>query len=80
MNNNRIPYGKQYINEDDIQAVIEVLKSEFLTQGPHVKEFEQAFASYIGSKYAVAVSNGTAALHLCTMALNVKEGDKVITT
>jgi len=77
---NRIPYGRQNITEDDIQAVVGVLQSDFLTQGPNVAEFEQAFADYIGVKYAVAVSNGTAALHLCTFALGVKEGDKVITT
>lgn len=76
----RIPYGRQNITEEDIKAVVEVLKSDFLTQGPNVAEFEQAFADYIGVKYAVAVSNGTAALHLCTLALGVKEGDKVITT
>lgn len=60
--------------------VIEALKSDYLTQGPRIKEFEDAFAQYIGCKYAVAVANGTAALHLCTLALNVKEGQKVITT
>ncbi len=75
-----IPYGRQDIREEDISAVIEVLKSDFLTQGPKVKEFEDAFAKYIGSKYAVAVSNGTAALHLSTMALGVKTGETVITT
>ncbi len=75
-----IPYGKQDITDEDIQAVIEVLKSDYLTQGPKVFEFENAFARYIGSKYAVAVANGTGALHLCTLALGVKEGDKVITT
>jgi UDP-4-amino-4,6-dideoxy-N-acetyl-beta-L-altrosamine transaminase len=75
-----IPYGKHYITDDDIEAVKRVLQSEFLTQGPMVKEFEQAFAEYVGSKYAVAVSNGTAALHLCAIALSVKPGDKVITT
>jgi UDP-4-amino-4,6-dideoxy-N-acetyl-beta-L-altrosamine transaminase len=75
-----IPYGRQNITDEDIQAVTEVLKSDYLTQGPHVAEFEQAFAKYIGVKFAVAVSNGTAALHLCTLALGVKEGDKVITT
>ena len=75
-----ISYGRQNITQDDINAVVEVLKSDFLTQGPHVKQFEDAFASYIGCKYAVAVSNGTAALHLSAMALNVKDGDKVITT
>lgn len=75
-----IPYGKQSVTEDDIQAVVDVLKSDFWTQGPRIKEFEDAFANYVESKYAVAVSNGTAALHLCTMALNVKPGDKVITS
>jgi UDP-4-amino-4,6-dideoxy-N-acetyl-beta-L-altrosamine transaminase len=77
---NRIPYGRQNITDDDIQAVVEVLKSDYLTQGPDVAEFEEAFAKYIGVKYAVAVSNGTAALHLCTLALGIKKGDKVITT
>ncbi|HET8858761.1 UDP-4-amino-4,6-dideoxy-N-acetyl-beta-L-altrosamine transaminase [Marivirga sp.] len=75
-----IPYGKQNITETDIQAVVETLQSDYLTQGPKIKEFEDAFAQYIGSKYAVAVANGTAALHLNCLALNVKEGDKVITT
>lgn len=75
-----IPYGRQNITEEDIQAVIETLKSDFLTQGPKIEEFEKAFASYVGSKYAVAVSNGTAALHLCALALDVKKGDRVITT
>ena len=75
-----IPYGRQHITPEDIQAVVDVLQSDFLTQGPRIAEFETAFAGYIGSKYAVAVANGTAALHLCTMALNVKPGDKVITT
>lgn len=77
---NIIPYGKQNITDADIQAVVETLKSDFLTQGPKIKEFEEAFASYVGSKYAVAVANGTAALHLNCLALNVQQGDKVITT
>jgi UDP-4-amino-4,6-dideoxy-N-acetyl-beta-L-altrosamine transaminase len=76
----QIPYGRHNITDEDIQSVIEVLKSDFLTQGPQIAEFEAAFAKYIGAKYAVAVSNGTAALHLCTLALGVKDGDKVITT
>jgi hypothetical protein len=76
----KIPYGRQNITEEDIQAVVEVLKSDFLTQGPTIKLFEEAFAEYVGAKYAVAVANGTAALHLNTLALNVKPGDKVITT
>lgn len=75
-----IPYGRQHITEDDIKAVVEVLKSDYLTQGPKIAQFETAFASYIGVKYAVAVSNGTAALHLCNLALEVTAGDKVITT
>ena len=78
--NNPIPYGRQNITEEDIQAVVETLKSDYLTQGPKIAEFEAAFAAYVGSKYAVAVANGTAALHLCTLALNVQPGDKVITT
>lgn len=77
---NPIPYGKQNITQVDIDAVVEVLKADYLTQGPKIKEFEVAFASYVDAKYAVAVSNGTAALHLCALALNVSEGQKVITT
>ncbi|WP_127844448.1 aminotransferase class I/II-fold pyridoxal phosphate-dependent enzyme [Psychroflexus aestuariivivens] len=75
-----IPYGKQNITEEDIKAVVEVLKSDYLTQGPKIAEFEKEFANYVGSKYAIAVSNGTAALHLNALALGVKSGDKVITT
>lgn len=75
-----IPYGTQNITDADIQAVTEVLQSKFLTQGPKIKEFEDAFAQYIGSKYAVAVSNGTAALHLSAMALGVNSTSKVITS
>lgn len=77
---NVIPYGKQNITQEDLDAVITTLQSDYLTQGPKIKEFEEAFANYIGCKYAVAVANGTAALHLCTLALNVKEGQKVITS
>lgn len=75
-----IPYGRQNITDADIQGVVETLQSDYLTQGPKIAEFENAFASYIGSKYAVAVANGTVALHLCTLALEVKKGQKVITT
>ncbi|MCC9167269.1 UDP-4-amino-4,6-dideoxy-N-acetyl-beta-L-altrosamine transaminase [Pontibacter harenae] len=75
-----IPYGRQHITEEDIAAVVETLQSDYLTQGPKVAEFEQAFAKYVGAKYAVAVSNGTAALHLCTMALGVNAETRVITT
>jgi UDP-4-amino-4,6-dideoxy-N-acetyl-beta-L-altrosamine transaminase len=75
-----IPYGRQFIDQEDIEAVVNALQSDFLTQGPAIKDFEDSFARYVGSKYAVAVSNGTAALHLCALALNVKPGDRVITT
>jgi UDP-4-amino-4,6-dideoxy-N-acetyl-beta-L-altrosamine transaminase len=75
-----IPYGRQNITDEDIKAVVETLQSDFLTQGPKIAEFENAFAKYVGSKYAVAVANGTAALHLCALALDVQGEDKVITT
>jgi UDP-4-amino-4,6-dideoxy-N-acetyl-beta-L-altrosamine transaminase len=77
---NTIPYGRQDIQQQDIDAVTAALKSDFLTQGPKIAEFEEAFARYVGSQYAVAVANGTAALHLCTMALGVNERSNVITT
>jgi UDP-4-amino-4,6-dideoxy-N-acetyl-beta-L-altrosamine transaminase len=80
MNKSIIPYGKQNITKEDIDEVVKALQSDYLTQGPRIKEFEDEFAKYVGSNYAVAVSNGTAALHLCTLVLGVKEGDKVITT
>ena len=63
-----IPYGRQEINDQDITSVVEVLKSDFLTQGPRIEKFEKDFARYIGAKYAVAVSNGTAALHLSALS------------
>jgi len=75
-----IPYGKQHITQEDINAVVEALKSDFLTQGPAVVQFEKLFADYVGAKYAVAVANGTAALHLSTLVLNLKPGETVITT
>ena len=80
MKSNKIFYGHQYITDDDILAVIEALKSDYMTQGPKIAEFERAFADYVGVKYAVAVSNGTAALHISAMALNVQPGDNVIVT
>lgn len=76
---NFIPYGKQSINKDDIKAVTEVLKSDFLTTGPKVKEFEDKICEYTGAKYCVAVSNGTAALHLASLSL-LNKNDKVLTT
>jgi UDP-4-amino-4,6-dideoxy-N-acetyl-beta-L-altrosamine transaminase len=75
-----IPYGTQHITDEDISAVTETLKADYLTQGPKVEEFDEAFADYIGSDYAVAVSNGTAALHLAVLALGIEPGQKVITT
>ncbi len=75
-----IPYGRQHITEEDVEAVISALMSDFLTQGPKVLEFEKEFASYVGASYAVAVSNGTAALHLSAIALGVNAESKVITT
>ncbi len=75
-----IPYGKHYLTSEDVQAVVDVLGSDHLTQGPRVREFEERFAEKIGAKHAVAVANGTAALHLGALALGVKPGDKVITT
>ena len=75
-----IPYGKQFISQDDIDAVVKTLQSDFLTQGPKIAEFEEKFAGYIGCKYAVAVANGTAALHLSALALNVNETSNIITT
>lgn len=73
-------YGRQWIDEDDIQAVATVLRSDFLTCGPKVTELEQRLADYTGAKYAVAVSNGTAALHCACLAAEIGPGDEVITT
>jgi UDP-4-amino-4,6-dideoxy-N-acetyl-beta-L-altrosamine transaminase len=75
-----IPYGRQDINQDDIDAVVAVLRSEFLTQGPAVGAFEQAVADYCGAQYAVAVSSATSALHIACLALGVGKGDSVWTT
>ncbi len=77
---NYIPYGKHFIDDDDIKAVVEVLKYKNLTQGDEVEKFEIAVAKYVGAKYAVAVSSWTAGLHLANLALNIKEGDEVVTT
>lgn len=75
-----IPYGRQYIEQDDIDAVVKTLTADFLTQGPKVKEFEDKFAEYVGAKYAVAVNNATSGLHLAVLALGLKPGERVITT
>lgn len=77
---NSIPYGRQNIDQSDIDAVISTLKSDYLTQGPKVLEFEKKFAKYVGSNYAVSVNNATSGLHLSVLALNLKKGDRVITT
>ena len=73
-----IPYGRQFIDEDDIKAVTEVLRSDWLTTGPKVAEFEQAVADYVDAKYAVAISSGTAALHAAMYAIGIGPGDEVI--
>lgn len=75
-----IPYGRQWIEEDDIQAVVETLRSDYLTTGPKIAEFEKCVADYVGAKYAVAVANGTAALHVACLAAGIGPGDEVITT
>ena len=73
-----IPYGRQLIEDDDIAAVVEVLRGDWLTTGPTVGRFEDAFAGYVGAEHAVAVSNGTAALHLAMLAAGIGPGDEVI--
>ena len=73
-----LPYGRQTIEDDDISAVVEALKSDFLTTGPLVEAFETAFAETVGARHAVACSNGTAALHLAMLALDVQPGEVVI--
>jgi perosamine synthetase len=75
-----LPYGRQSIGEDDVQAVVEVLRSDWLTTGPKVGEFEAAFADRVGAKYAVSFSSGTAALHGAACAAGLKPGDEAITT
>ena len=78
MKNNIIPYGRQHIDDDDLDSVVKTLKSDFLTQGPKILEFENLFSEYVKSKYSIAVNNGTSALHLCCLALGLKPGDKII--
>jgi|SRR5271154_1361837 len=75
-----LPYGRQSIGEEDIQAVVNVLRSDWLTTGPKVAEFEEAFAAWVGAKYAVSFSSGTAALHGAAFAAGLKPGDEAITT
>ncbi|MCL6636013.1 MAG: aminotransferase class I/II-fold pyridoxal phosphate-dependent enzyme [Peptococcaceae bacterium] len=73
-----LPYGRQWLDEDDVAAVVEVLRSNWLTTGPKVDEFERAFAEFVGAKEAVAVSSGTAALHAAMYATGIGPGDEVI--
>ena len=73
-----LPYGQQWIDDDDIDAVVQVLKSDFLTGGPAVAAFEKTFAASTGAKHAIACANGTAALHLSALALELGPGDQVI--
>ena len=80
MRDKPIPYGRQNITEADIAAVVETLKSDFLTQGPKIEEFERSFAEYVGAPYAVAVNNATSGLHLAAKAVGVCPGQKVIVT
>ena len=75
-----IPYGKQDINSDDIEAVINVLQSDFLTQGPKVPDFEQCVAEYAGAKYSCAVNSATSALHIACLALGLGKGDELWTS
>ncbi len=80
MNKKFIPYGHQFIDKEDISKVVDVLSSDWLTQGPKIKEFEEALCKYTGAKYAVVVSSGTAALHIACLAAGIKQGDEVITS
>ena len=75
-----IPYGHQSIDQADIKKTVKVLQSNWLTQGPQVECFEQALCNYTGAKYAVAVSSGTAALHVSMLALSIGKGDKLLTS
>lgn len=75
-----LPYGRQWIDDEDVEEVIKVLKSDYITTGPKIREFEEKVAAYTGTKYAVAISNGTAALHAACFAVGIEPGDEVITT
>lgn len=75
-----LPYGRQSIDDDDIQSVVDALRGDWLTQGPTVAAFEERVAEYLGAKYAVAVASGTAALHLACLAAGVKPGDTGVTS
>ena len=77
---NFIPYGHQWIDAEDIEEVVNVLKSDWITTGPKIEEFENSLCSYIGTKYAVAVNSGTSALDIAVQTLNLPAGAEVITT
>ncbi|MBP8820193.1 MAG: aminotransferase class I/II-fold pyridoxal phosphate-dependent enzyme, partial [Syntrophomonadaceae bacterium] len=74
-----IPYGRQNIDEEDVKAVMEALRSDWITQGPRVEEFETRVAEYCGARYAVAFNSGTSALHAAMYAAGIESGDEVIT-
>src|SRR5437667_7185033 len=75
-----LPYGRQSIDEEDVQAVVDTLRSDWLTTGPRVEEFEEAFAAWVGAPYAVSFSSGTAALHGAAFAAGIEPGDEAVTT
>ena len=75
-----IPYGRQTITEADIEAVVSVLRSDWLTTGPMVETFERAFAEHVGARHAIAVNNGTSALHLAMLVADIGAGDRVVTS
>ncbi|NMC06817.1 MAG: UDP-4-amino-4,6-dideoxy-N-acetyl-beta-L-altrosamine transaminase [Candidatus Lokiarchaeota archaeon] len=75
-----IPYGKQHIDDDDVAEVVQALKSDYLTTGPRIAEFERRFSEHVGARYATAVANGTAALHVACLAAGLKQGDELVTT
>ena len=75
-----LPYGTQWLDEKEIEEVIDSLKSDWVTTGPKMRLFEENFKNYIGSKYAVAVNSGTAALHVSTSSIDINPGEEVITT
>ena len=75
-----LPYGRQNIDQEDIQAVMKVFDGDYITQGPRIREFEEAFAVYVGAQYAVACNSGTSALHLACQALGLGDGDKLVTS
>ena len=74
-----IPYGRQWVDDDDIEAVVKVLQGDWLTQGPTVDQFEETIAQRVGARYAIAFANGTAALHAACAASELGPGDRVIT-